>query len=157
MVDLGEVTLHVACKGQGPTLVLLHGFPEWWMGWLNMRLVPEGEEGEAVQLFPNLDYLPPEEFDFDELRRRGTYSILKEAFSIRGLDEMRPLQLTSSLAVLGCDIEWGIGSRNSPAENQLGGIPKNCMKWLDFTVVKHPDGDEVLLSLTEQKDESEEK
>ena len=69
---------------------------------------------------------------------------------------MRPLQLTSSLAVLGCDIEWGIASRKSPAEDQLGGIPENCMKWLDFTVVKHLEGDEVLLSLKEEKDESEE-
>ncbi len=32
-VNVGEVTLHVACVGQGPTLVLLHGFPEFWYGW----------------------------------------------------------------------------------------------------------------------------
>ncbi len=33
MIDVGEVSLHVACQGSGPTLVLLHGFPEFWMGW----------------------------------------------------------------------------------------------------------------------------
>ena len=33
MVDVGEVTLHVACQGQGPTIILLHGFPEFWYGW----------------------------------------------------------------------------------------------------------------------------
>jgi pimeloyl-ACP methyl ester carboxylesterase len=32
-VDVGEVSLNVACRGSGPTLVLLHGFPEFWYGW----------------------------------------------------------------------------------------------------------------------------
>jgi pimeloyl-ACP methyl ester carboxylesterase len=32
-IDVGAVTLHVACRGAGPTLVLLHGFPEFWFGW----------------------------------------------------------------------------------------------------------------------------
>lgn len=31
--DVGEVSLNVACQGSGPTIVLLHGFPEFWMGW----------------------------------------------------------------------------------------------------------------------------
>ena len=134
---------------RGSSLEELASEMRGWIGWLNMRLVPEGEEGEVVQLYPRLDYLPPEEIDFEELRRLGTYSILKEAFWLRGVEEMRPLQLVSSLAHLGCDIEWGIGSRNAPVENQLQGIPEKCMKWLDFTVVKHLDGDEVLLSMKE--------
>lgn len=34
-VDLGTVTLHVAEAGpaDGPVLILLHGFPESWLGW----------------------------------------------------------------------------------------------------------------------------
>jgi len=32
-IDVGEVSLNVACRGSGPTLVLLHGFPEYWYGW----------------------------------------------------------------------------------------------------------------------------
>jgi pimeloyl-ACP methyl ester carboxylesterase len=32
-VNVGAVSLNVACRGAGPTLVLLHGFPEFWMGW----------------------------------------------------------------------------------------------------------------------------
>ena len=32
-IDVGEVSLNVACRGNGPTLVLLHGFPEFWYGW----------------------------------------------------------------------------------------------------------------------------
>jgi pimeloyl-ACP methyl ester carboxylesterase len=31
--DLGEVRLHYAEAGEGPLVVLLHGFPEFWFGW----------------------------------------------------------------------------------------------------------------------------
>ena len=33
MVDVGDVTLQVACQGKGPTIILLHGFPEFWYSW----------------------------------------------------------------------------------------------------------------------------
>jgi len=34
-VSVNGVTLHVALAGpeQGPLVVLLHGFPEFWYGW----------------------------------------------------------------------------------------------------------------------------
>jgi pimeloyl-ACP methyl ester carboxylesterase len=35
MLDLGEVRLHVAEAGEGPLIVLLHGFPEFWYSWRN--------------------------------------------------------------------------------------------------------------------------
>ena len=121
-----------------------------WIDWLNMRLVPDGEEGEVVQLYPRLDYLPPDEINFKEIRRLGVYNILKEAFWLRGVDEMRPGQLISSLNHLGCDLEWSIAPRNKSLEDQIQGIPENCKKWLDCKVVKNSDGDEVLLSLKEK-------
>jgi pimeloyl-ACP methyl ester carboxylesterase len=31
--DLGEVRLHYVEAGEGPLVVLLHGFPEYWAGW----------------------------------------------------------------------------------------------------------------------------
>ena len=65
---------------------------------------------------------------------------------------MRPQQLMISLANIGCDIEWSLGARESSVEEQVKGIPNNCMKWLDYTVTKNLDGDEVLLSLKGQKD-----
>jgi pimeloyl-ACP methyl ester carboxylesterase len=33
MIDVGEVRLNVACRGSGPTVVFLHGFPEWHYSW----------------------------------------------------------------------------------------------------------------------------
>ena len=32
-VDVGEATLHYVEAGDGPMVVLLHGFPEFWYGW----------------------------------------------------------------------------------------------------------------------------
>jgi pimeloyl-ACP methyl ester carboxylesterase len=33
MVDVGAINMHVACQGAGPTIILLHGFPEFWYSW----------------------------------------------------------------------------------------------------------------------------
>jgi pimeloyl-ACP methyl ester carboxylesterase len=38
-VDLGDVRLHVAEAGEGPPLVLLHGWPQHWWSW--RRLIPD--------------------------------------------------------------------------------------------------------------------
>jgi hypothetical protein len=35
--DLGEVQLHYVEAGNGPLVVLLHGFPEFWYGWRPLR------------------------------------------------------------------------------------------------------------------------
>ena len=32
-LQLGEVSLHVVAAGQGPAVVVLHGFPEFWYSW----------------------------------------------------------------------------------------------------------------------------
>ena len=66
---------------------------------------------------------------------------------LKRVNMMRPQQLMISLANIGCDIEWVLGSRESSVEEQVKGVPNNCMKWLDYTVTKNLDGDEVLLSL----------
>src|SRR6476620_6684346 len=31
--EVGDVTLHYVEAGDGPLVVLLHGFPEFWYGW----------------------------------------------------------------------------------------------------------------------------
>lgn len=33
LIDVGKVTLNVACRGSGPTVVFLHGFPEFHYSW----------------------------------------------------------------------------------------------------------------------------
>jgi len=33
LIDVGDVTLNVACRGAGPTVVFLHGFPEFHFSW----------------------------------------------------------------------------------------------------------------------------
>ena len=31
--EIGDVRLHYVEAGEGPLIVLLHGFPEFWYGW----------------------------------------------------------------------------------------------------------------------------
>jgi pimeloyl-ACP methyl ester carboxylesterase len=31
--EIGDVRLHYVEAGEGPLIVLLHGFPEFWFGW----------------------------------------------------------------------------------------------------------------------------
>ncbi len=45
-VDVGEVTLNTACVGTGQTVLLLHGFPEFWFGWSRLM----GALGTDLQL-----------------------------------------------------------------------------------------------------------
>lgn len=50
-VDVGGVTLHVAEAGEGPPLVLLHGWPQHWWSW--RRLIPRLAQNHHV-LAPDL-------------------------------------------------------------------------------------------------------
>jgi pimeloyl-ACP methyl ester carboxylesterase len=38
MVKVNRITLHVAEKGEGPVVLLLHGFPELWYSWRHQLL-----------------------------------------------------------------------------------------------------------------------
>lgn len=42
-IDVGEVSLHVACQGAGPTVLLMHGFPEFWRSWAGVMDELAGE------------------------------------------------------------------------------------------------------------------
>src|SRR3954470_24182831 len=39
IAEVGEVTLHYVEAGEGPLVVLLHGFPEFWFGW-RLQIAP---------------------------------------------------------------------------------------------------------------------
>ena len=45
--DVGDVTLHYVEAGEGPLVVLLHGFPEFWFGW-RLQIEPLAAAGFRV-------------------------------------------------------------------------------------------------------------
>src|SRR4051794_2950187 len=45
--EVGDVTLHYVEAGDGPLVVLLHGFPEFWYGW-RKQIAPLAEAGFRV-------------------------------------------------------------------------------------------------------------
>jgi pimeloyl-ACP methyl ester carboxylesterase len=50
MIDVGEVSLNVGCMGDGPVVVLLHGFPEFHYAW---REVMEALAGDYRLIVPD--------------------------------------------------------------------------------------------------------
>src|SRR5215475_6241676 len=45
--DVGDVRLHYVEAGEGPLIVLLHGFPEFWYGW-RLQIKPLAAAGFRV-------------------------------------------------------------------------------------------------------------
>src|ERR1700730_11227334 len=45
--DVGDVSLHYVEVGEGPLIVLLHGFPEFWFGW-RLQIKPLADAGFRV-------------------------------------------------------------------------------------------------------------
>src|SRR5262249_15902504 len=45
--NVGDVTLHFVEAGEGPLVVLLHGFPEFWFGWRD-QIAPLAAAGFPV-------------------------------------------------------------------------------------------------------------
>src|ERR1700751_442712 len=45
--DIGDVRLHYVEAGEGPLVVLLHGFPEFWYGW-RLQIKPLAAAGFRV-------------------------------------------------------------------------------------------------------------
>ena len=45
--EVGDVTLHYVEAGDGPLIVLLHGFPEFWFGW-RLQIAPLAAKGFRV-------------------------------------------------------------------------------------------------------------
>src|SRR4026207_2376944 len=46
--EVGDQTLHYVEAGDGPLLVLLHGFPEFWFGW-RLQIGPLAAAGFRVR------------------------------------------------------------------------------------------------------------
>ena len=45
--EVGDVRLHYVEAGEGPLIVLLHGFPEFWYGW-RLQIAPLAAAGFRV-------------------------------------------------------------------------------------------------------------
>src|SRR5258705_1714547 len=45
--EVGDATLHYVEAGDGPLIVLLHGFPEFWFGW-RLQIAPLAATGFRV-------------------------------------------------------------------------------------------------------------
>ena len=45
--EIGDVRLHYVEAGEGPLVVLLHGFPEFWYGW-RLQIEPLAAAGFRV-------------------------------------------------------------------------------------------------------------
>src|SRR4029453_10154250 len=94
--EVGDVRLHYVEAGEGPLIVLLHGFPEFWYGWRlpNAPLDAAGVCGVAPPLRGyNLSSKP------DGVK---AYGADKLAADVRGLIEERGAE---SALVVGHD--WG--------------------------------------------------
>jgi epoxide hydrolase 4 len=94
--ELGDVRLHYVEAGDGPLVVLLHGFPEFWFGW-RLQIAPLAAAGFRVVAPDTRGY---------NLSSRPTgvaaYSADKLADDIRGLIRERGAE---SAFVVGHD--WG--------------------------------------------------
>ena len=56
--EIGDVRLHYVEAGDGPLIVLLHGFPEFWYGW-RLQIKPLAAAGFRVVAPGPLRGLPP--------------------------------------------------------------------------------------------------
>ena len=108
--EVGDVTLHYVEAGDGPLVLLLHGFPEFWYGW-RQQIAPLVKAGFRV-VAPDLRGYnlssKPDGF--------ADYTADKLADDIRGL--IRELGAESAM-VVGHD--WGGTRRVDPGDESPGG------------------------------------
>ena len=95
-IDVGDITLHYVEAGEGPMIVLLHGFPEFWFGW-RLQIAPLAAAGFRVVAPDTRGYNLSSKPD-----RLAAYSVDKLADDVRGLIQERG---AGSALVAGHD--WG--------------------------------------------------
>jgi epoxide hydrolase 4 len=94
--DIGDVKLHYVETGEGPLVVLLHGFPEFWYGW-RLQIAPLAAAGFRV--------VAPDLRGYNLSSKPGhnkAYGALELAADVRGLIQERG---ADSALVVGHD--WG--------------------------------------------------
>src|SRR5689334_16240322 len=94
--DVGDQRLHYVEAGDGPLLVLLHGFPEFWFGW-RLQIAPLAKAGFRVVAPDTRGYnlsSKPEGFE--------AYGVDLLAADIRGL-----IEALGSDSALVAGHDWG--------------------------------------------------
>ena len=112
--DVGDVKLHYVEAGDGPLIVLLHGFPEFWFGW-RLQIEPLVAAGFRVVAPDTRGYnlsSKPEGFE--------AYAVNLLAADIRGLIEERSAK--SALLVghdWGGSIAWTVAMNHPEVVDRL--------------------------------------
>jgi pimeloyl-ACP methyl ester carboxylesterase len=112
--EVGDQSLHYVEAGEGPLIVLLHGFPEFWFGW-RLQIAPLVAAGFRVVAPDTRGYnlsSKPESFE--------AYGVDLLAADIRGLIEERGA--TSALLVghdWGGSIAWTVAMNHPEVVDRL--------------------------------------
>jgi epoxide hydrolase 4 len=112
--DVGDVKLHYVEAGDGPLIVLLHGFPEFWFGW-RLQIAPLAAAGFRV--------VAPDTRGYNLSSRPGdvaAYTADKLATDIRGL--IRELGAESAMLVghdWGGSIAWTMAMNHPEVVDRL--------------------------------------
>ena len=112
--EVGEATLHYVEAGDGPMVVLLHGFPEFWYGW-RQQIEPLVDAGFRV-VAPDLRgyNLSSKPQDFAD------YTADKLATDIRGL--IRELGAESAMVIghdWGGSVAWSLAMNHPEVVDRL--------------------------------------
>ena len=112
--EVGDVNLHYVEAGDGPLIVLLHGFPEFWFGW-RLQIAPLAAAGFRVVAPDTRGYnLSSKPEDFED------YAVDLLAADIRGL--IGELGAESALLVghdWGGSIAWTIAMNHPEVVDRL--------------------------------------
>ena len=112
--EVGDVSLHYVEAGEGPLIVLLHGFPEFWFGW-RLQIAPLVAAGFRVVVPDTRGYnlsSKPEGFE--------AYAVDQLAADIRGL--IGALGAESALVVghdWGGSIAWTVAMNHPEVVDRL--------------------------------------
>ena len=112
--EVGEATLHYVEAGDGPMVVLLHGFPEFWYGW-RQQIEPLVEAGFRVVAPDMRGYnlsSKPEAF--------SDYTADKLATDVRGL--IRELGAESAMVIghdWGGSVAWSLAMNHPEVVDRL--------------------------------------
>jgi epoxide hydrolase 4 len=94
-VQLTDLALNVACRGAGPTILFLHGFPEWWYSW----------NAVMDQLVESYRLVAPDQRGYNTSDKPEDLSAYELAELIEDIGELVPEIADGPVVLVGHD--WG--------------------------------------------------